>query len=69
LALLIQNKAILCKNLITTLVFEKNANFLPKIAEICDHNIDPWPPCSRLSKIVALSKNEEDEVCSILSLG
>jgi hypothetical protein len=30
------------------LVFEKNANFLPKIgkiAENCDHNIDPWSPC------------------------
>jgi hypothetical protein len=30
-----------------TLVFEKNANFfhknLPKIAENCDLNIDPWP--------------------------
>jgi hypothetical protein len=37
-----------CKNVIITLVFEKNANFfaenrrkLAKIAEICDHNIDP----------------------------
>jgi hypothetical protein len=34
------------KNVITTLVFEKNANFflrkMPKIAENCDHNIDPW---------------------------
>jgi hypothetical protein len=30
---LIQNKAILCKILIITLVFEKNANFLPKIVE------------------------------------
>jgi hypothetical protein len=32
------------KNLIITLVFEKNANFcrkLAKIAENCDHNIDP----------------------------
>jgi hypothetical protein len=28
--------------LIITLVFEKNANFLAKIAEKCDHNIDPW---------------------------
>jgi hypothetical protein len=28
-----QNKAKLCKILITTLVFEKNANFLPKIVE------------------------------------
>jgi hypothetical protein len=42
---LIQNKAKLCKILIITLVFEKNANFfvrrkLSKIAENCDHNID-----------------------------
>jgi hypothetical protein len=32
------------KNVIITLVFEKNANFcrkLAKIAENCDHNIDP----------------------------
>jgi hypothetical protein len=33
LAFLSQNKANLCKNLIITLVFEKNANFLPKIGE------------------------------------
>jgi hypothetical protein len=31
LAVLTQNKAKLCKILIITLVFEKNANFLPKI--------------------------------------
>jgi hypothetical protein len=30
---LTQNKAELCKNLIITLVFDKNANFLPKIVE------------------------------------
>jgi hypothetical protein len=41
-----QNKAKLCKKLIITLVFQKNANFfavckLAKIAENCDHNIDP----------------------------
>jgi hypothetical protein len=34
------------KIVIITLVFEKNANFfrrkLAKIAENCDHNIDPW---------------------------
>jgi hypothetical protein len=39
-----QNKAKLCKILIMTLFFEKNANFcqkLAKIAENCDHNIDP----------------------------
>jgi hypothetical protein len=36
------------KKLIITLVFENNANFfrrkLSKIAENCDHNIDPWSP-------------------------
>jgi hypothetical protein len=46
LAFLTQNKAKLCKILIITLVFEKNANFFAencqtKIAENCDHNIDP----------------------------
>jgi hypothetical protein len=45
LAFLTQNKAKLCKILIITLVFEKNANFfrrkLAKFAENCDHNIDP----------------------------
>jgi hypothetical protein len=33
MAFLTQNKAELCKNLIITLVFDKNANFLPKIVE------------------------------------
>jgi hypothetical protein len=45
LAFSTQNKAKLCKILIITLVFEKNASFSPKlskIAENCDHNIDPW---------------------------
>jgi hypothetical protein len=45
LAFLTQNKAKLCKNLIITLVFEKNANLffrhLAKIPENFDHNIDP----------------------------
>jgi hypothetical protein len=45
MAFLTQNKAKICKILIITLVFEKNANFirrkLAKIAENCDHNIDP----------------------------
>jgi hypothetical protein len=50
LAFLTRNKAKLCKILIITLVFEENANFfrrkLAKIAENCDHNIDPWlEPC------------------------
>jgi hypothetical protein len=42
---LTQNKAKLCKVLIITLFFEKNANLF---AENCkknrDHNIDPWSP-------------------------
>jgi hypothetical protein len=45
LAFLTQNKAKLYKIVIITLVFEKNATFcrkLSKIAENCDHNIDPW---------------------------
>jgi hypothetical protein len=33
LAFLAQNEAKLCKNLIITLVFEKNAIFLPKIVK------------------------------------
>jgi hypothetical protein len=33
LAFFAQNKAKLCKNWIITLVFEKNANFLPKIGK------------------------------------
>jgi hypothetical protein len=44
LAFLTQNKAKLCKILIITLFFEKNAIFcrkLAKIAENCDLNIDP----------------------------
>jgi hypothetical protein len=34
--------------MIITLDFEENAIFcrkLSKIAENCDHNIDPWSPC------------------------
>jgi hypothetical protein len=37
-----------CKNMIIILAFEKTAIFCikwAKIAEICDHNIDPWSPC------------------------
>jgi hypothetical protein len=40
-----QNAASLCKKFIITLVFKKNANFLPKIGtkspENCDRNIGP----------------------------
>jgi hypothetical protein len=40
-----QSKAKLCKNSIITLVYEKNANFLPKIGEnFCDNIINPWSP-------------------------
>jgi hypothetical protein len=46
LAFFTQSNAKLCKILIITLDFEKSANFfrqkLAKIAENCDHNIDPW---------------------------
>jgi hypothetical protein len=45
LAFLTQIKAKLCKILIITLVLRKTPFFrrkLPKIAENCDHNIDPW---------------------------
>jgi hypothetical protein len=49
MAFLTPNKAKLCKILIKALVFEKNAIFfgrkLSKIAENCDHNIDPWSHC------------------------
>jgi hypothetical protein len=38
MAFLTQNKAKLCKILIITLLFEKNAKFF---TENCDHNIDP----------------------------
>jgi hypothetical protein len=44
LSFLTQNKAKLCKYLIMTLVFEKNAIFAKKLAKIaknCYHNIDP----------------------------
>jgi hypothetical protein len=35
MAFLTQNKAKLCKMLIITLIFEKNAHFLPKIVKNC----------------------------------
>jgi hypothetical protein len=45
MAFLTQNKAKLCKNWIITLVLKKKTPFfrrkLSKIAENCDHNIDP----------------------------
>jgi hypothetical protein len=45
MAFFTQSKAKICIILIITLAFEKNANFfrpkLSKIAENCDHNIDP----------------------------
>jgi alpha/beta superfamily hydrolase len=46
IGVLTQNKDKLCKKLIMALVFEKKRHFfrrkLTKIAENCDHNIDPW---------------------------
>jgi hypothetical protein len=46
LAFFTRNKDKLCKILNITLVFEKKRRFfrrkLSKIAENCDHNIDPW---------------------------
>jgi hypothetical protein len=54
LAFLTKNKTKLCKILIITLVFEKNAIFLPKIgkiAENCDHNIDPRSPEVRMQTV------------------
>jgi hypothetical protein len=41
LAILSQNAAFVTKKIILTLVFKKDANFLPKIAENRGHNIDP----------------------------
>jgi hypothetical protein len=41
LAFFAQSTACFCKKFITKLVFEKNANFSPKIGKNCDHNIDP----------------------------
>jgi hypothetical protein len=43
LALFAQTIASFFKNMIIALVLEKNAAKLAKIAENCDHNIDPWP--------------------------
>jgi hypothetical protein len=44
---------VFCKKMVTTLVFDKaplfSAEKLAKIAENCDHNIDPWSPCSKSS--------------------
>jgi hypothetical protein len=46
LAFLAKTTASFLKYVIKTLLFEKNANFfrkkLAKIAEKCDHDIDPW---------------------------
>jgi hypothetical protein len=54
LAFLTQNKGKLGKILIITLFFEKNANLfaekLAKIAENCNHNIDPSLLCNKLHK-------------------
>jgi hypothetical protein len=76
LAFLTQNKDKLCKILIITLVFEKSANFvkLSKIAENCDHNIDPrsqlkyclqkiGPNCQRFKCIVCVLQNDKLRYC------
>jgi hypothetical protein len=60
LAFLTQNKAKLCKILILILFFDKTPIFSPKIAEYCDHNIDPWRRCyyNKLRRISpTLAKN------------
>jgi ATP-dependent exoDNAse (exonuclease V) beta subunit len=41
LAFFVQTTASFCKKMLRTLVFEANVNFSPKIAENCDHNVDP----------------------------
>jgi hypothetical protein len=46
-----QTTASFCKNLIITLVFEKNANFLPKIAENVIITSTPGWPDEFLNKI------------------
>jgi UDP-N-acetylglucosamine pyrophosphorylase len=60
MAFLTQNKAKLFKNLIITLVFEKNAIFSPKIAENCDHKINPrfgeFSPLKRLNTLDSFLK-------------
>jgi hypothetical protein len=62
MAFLTQNKAKLCTTLIITLVIEKNANFfrrkLSKIAENCDHNIDPRSQCYVFVNIFAQTRAE-----------
>jgi hypothetical protein len=72
IGVLTHNKAKLCKNLIIKLVFEKTPIFfrrkLAKIAENCDHNIDPclcmcryissifqdFPPCANFLLILEI---------------
>jgi hypothetical protein len=54
LAFLTQNKAKYWKKLITTLVFRRK---LGKIAENCDHNIDPWF-CLRIIKTLTCRKTK-----------
>jgi hypothetical protein len=63
LAFLPQNKAKLYKILIITLVFKKNAIFcqkLSKIAENCDHNIDPRLAVSTNTEAIYAAENDDD---------
>jgi hypothetical protein len=57
LAFLTQNKAKLCKNLIITLVLEKNANFFAencqKSQKKCDYKIGPRCVCEKIAQKVA----------------
>jgi hypothetical protein len=70
MAFLTQNKAKICKILIITLVFEKNANFfrrkLAKIAENCDHNIDPWSPCRRGKLLTSIPRSAKSWIKTII---
>jgi hypothetical protein len=55
---------------IITFVFEKNANFfgrkLAKIAENCDHNIDPWLFSSRTQFIETDRLSAADRAVGVL---
>jgi hypothetical protein len=58
LAFFAQTTASFCKNVIITLVFEKTPFFrrkLAKIAENCDHSIDPSASLHRLLAFLSLS--------------
>jgi hypothetical protein len=59
LAFFAQTTLIFCKNLIITLVFEQKRQFFRrKIAENCDHNIDPWKTGHFFCRRLCLRKME-----------